>query len=461
MPYAIDLFCGAGGMSEGLIQAGFHILFSSDISEDVEKTYTQRHEQLGLRQGENTYFQRTDISSLNGNQIFSAIQGLDIFNGKNIPEIDAIFGGPPCQGFSLAGRRTKNDPRNMLFREYVRIIEEVRPKYVVMENVTGFLNTRLDGFVSVTNLKYPEGSLVTNILEEELTHIGYIVLPVQVLDASDFGVPQRRKRAIFMAYRKDQPPISYPSPSSDYSIPVTVEQAISDLIITGTKYPKSSNYQIDSMKGRTPQIIKADSTEIVFGKPISHNGPPINHEISRHSNAVVQRFSLYREGENTAALTQRLMSHGVEDVLFTYPDLLMECFEAQSEYDSLVELAKALEDASADISIVKLFISKKGNRYRYDRSSPATTVLTLPDDFIVPFENRIPTVRELARLQSFDDSLVFKGKRTTGGPRRKVEVPQYTQVGNAVPPLLAKAVALQVIEALKSKKEDGMSTTLL
>lgn len=452
MPYAIDLFCGAGGMSEGLIQAGFHILFSSDISEDVEKTYTHRHEQLGLRQGDNTYFQRADISSLSGKQIFKAIQSLKIFSGKDLPEIDAIFGGPPCQGFSLAGKRDKNDPRNMLFKEYIRIIEEIRPKYVVMENVTGFLTTKLDGFVGIQGTIYPDSSFVTNILKDELTSVGYTILPIQVLDASNFGVPQRRKRAIFMAYRKDQTPISYPSISPDNSAIVTVEEAISDLIISGSKSSKTSKYQIESTRGRTPRVLKADSSGIIFGKPLAHDESPVNHEVSRHSNAVTQRFSLYREGESATALIQRLMHHGLEDVLFNYPDLLMECFAAQKEYDSPVTLAQALENASADISIVKLFISKKGNRYRYDRSLPATTVLTLPDDFIVPFENRIPTVRELARLQSFDDSLIFKGKRTTGGPRRKVEVPQYTQVGNAVPPLLAKAVALQVINALNSKK---------
>ncbi|MGE6555409.1 DNA cytosine methyltransferase [Exiguobacterium artemiae] len=458
MPYAIDLFCGAGGMSEGLLQAGFHILFSSDISEDVEKTYTHRHEQLGLYQGENTYFQRADISSLSGEQIFNAIQDLKIFTGKHIPEIDAIFGGPPCQGFSLAGRRAKNDPRNMLFREYVRIIKEIRPKYVVMENVTGFLYTKLDGFVGVTDTNYPEGSLVTHILEEELTRIGYVVLPVQVLDASEFGVPQRRRRAIFMAYRADQAPISYPSPSSGNT--VTVEEAISDLIISGVKHTDLSAYQLNSLNGRTPRVLKADSSGIIFGEPLAHVGPPSNHEVSRHSKVVTQRFSLYREGENTVALTQRLMGQGVTDVLFNYPDLLMECFEAQNDYHSISALATAIEEASADISIVKLFISKKGNRYRYDRSLPATTVLTLPDDFIVPFENRIPTVRELARLQSFDDSLFFKGKRTTGGPRRKIEVPQYTQVGNAVPPLLAKAVAKQVLEALNAEKKGNASVTL-
>ena len=104
MPYAIDLFCGAGGCSEGLLQAGFHILFSSDISEMVEVTYKNRHRQLGLIQGENTWFERADIKNLTGDYIRERISSLSMFKDKAMPEIDVIFGGPSCQGFSRAGR---------------------------------------------------------------------------------------------------------------------------------------------------------------------------------------------------------------------------------------------------------------------------------------------------------------------------------------------------------------------
>lgn len=131
MPYAVDLFCGAGGCSEGLIQAGFHILFSSDISDMVEVTYKHRHEQLGLIQGKNTWFERSDIRDLTGDDIRKHIMALEIFRGKEMPEIDLVIGGPSCQGFSRAGRRDKSDPRNMLFGEYVRVINEIKPKYII------------------------------------------------------------------------------------------------------------------------------------------------------------------------------------------------------------------------------------------------------------------------------------------------------------------------------------------
>jgi DNA (cytosine-5)-methyltransferase 1 len=450
LPYAIDLFSGAGGMSEGLIQAGFHILFSNDISVDVERTYTTRHHELGLEQGVNTYFHRGDISELTGDFIFQSIQNLAIFQGHEIPNIDAIFGGPPCQGFSLAGRRQRNDPRNMLFGQYIRVISEIEPNYVVMENVEGFLNTRLDGFIGLDNHVYPDDTLVTAILHDELSQIGYNVLPVRVLDASQFGVPQRRKRVIFMAYRNGITPLEYPEPNLNAD-PITVREAIGDLIINNQRRqevnPNLTNYQISSIQGRTPRVIAADHNGIEFGNPIPME-QHINHETSNHSLVVSERFRLYLEGENTPDLMSRMQTEGAPLIRLNCPNLLENCFASQNEYEDYETFVQQIENGTISVDILKKLLSKKGNRLKYDPNEPAPTVVTLPDDFINPFENRIPTVRELARIQSFDDSFIFNSKRTTGGPRRRFEVPQYTQVGNAVPPLLARAVALKVIGAI-------------
>ena len=171
MPYAVDLFCGAGGCSEGLIQAGFHILFSSDISDMVEVTYKHRHEQLGLIQGKNTWFERSDIRDLTGDDIRKHITELEIFKGKEMPEIDLMIGGPSCQGFSRAGRRDKSDPRNMLFGEYVRVINEIKPKYIVLENVEGFVDMQFMGYKGITGIEYPDGSVTPFILRSELNEI--------------------------------------------------------------------------------------------------------------------------------------------------------------------------------------------------------------------------------------------------------------------------------------------------
>ena len=194
MPYAIDLFCGAGGCSEGLIQAGFHILFSSDISDMVEVTYRNRHMQLGLIQGQNTWFERSDIKDLTGDIIRKRIEGLELFSEKTMPDIDLMIGGPSCQGFSRAGRRDKSDPRNMLFGEYVRVINEVRPKYIVLENVEGFVDMQFIGYKGITGIKYPDGSVTPYILRSELSEIGYDTLEPKILNAADYGVPQRRNR---------------------------------------------------------------------------------------------------------------------------------------------------------------------------------------------------------------------------------------------------------------------------
>lgn len=291
MPYAIDLFCGAGGCSEGLIQAGFHILFSSDISDMVEVTYKHRHEQLGLIQGENTWFERADIKDLTGKDICTHIKNLKIFEGKDMPEIDLMIGGPSCQGFSRAGRRDKADPRNMLFGEYVRVINEIRPKYIVLENVEGFVDMQFIGYKGITGIEYPDGSVTPNILQNELNEIGYDTLEPKILNAADYGVPQRRNRIIFIGYRKGLKAPKYPEPTVQPNEQLSLLDAISDLItdpqIKRKVNKKLSQFQIDSRNGRTPGI---------DGKPIPVK-KQYNTELSRQTEIVKERFELFEQGE--------------------------------------------------------------------------------------------------------------------------------------------------------------------
>ncbi|MBE7122358.1 DNA cytosine methyltransferase [Bacillus cereus] len=519
--YAIDLFCGAGGFSEGIIQAGFHIVFSSDRSEHVMATYMNRHEQLGLIDGENTHFELADVRDLDGELIFNRIKSLPIFlnNPLNKGEIDAIFGGPPCQGFSRAGKKDPNDPRNMLFHEYVRIISEVEPRYVVMENVEGFMDTRLTDFRSLQeDVVYAGEHFVSDILQNELNLIGYNVLQPQILNAADYGVPQRRKRAIFIAYRNGENEPNYPVPTTpEEHQKVTVLQAIGDLIINGEDLEiDNTDYINASMIGRTPD------TE---GNPLRGNDNPLNHETSTHSTNIIERFSLFRQGESARNLESRIRAEGIN--LAEFPALLMECtfnanintnreilrklaleFELNinvesnlwlinisklvanmflaEDRDDMTELdrlmpklkdrLKCTEDQAVDFyvqcrqrlntniaadelinrfvegnvgsELMKSLLTKKNSRIKLDGNSISPTMLTLPDDFIHPYEDRILSVREMARLQSFDDSFEFLGKRTTGGTLRGQEVPQYTQVGNAVPPLLARAIASEIMNAL-------------
>ncbi|WBX81504.1 DNA cytosine methyltransferase [Virgibacillus salarius] len=523
--YAIDLFCGAGGFSEGIIQAGFHIVYSSDKSEHVMETYKHRHEQLGMEHGKNTFFELADIRELEGDNILKKINGLKCFKDKtfSLGEIDAIFGGPPCQGFSRAGRRDPKDPRNMLFREYLRIINEIQPKYVVMENVAGFMDTVLSDFKSLnTEFLYNGDTLVSEILQNELKMIGYNVLEPTLLDASDYGVPQRRNRAIFIAYKNGEGKPEYPEPiTPEPHHKITVLEAIGDLV----ECPESSalknvEYIESSKRGRTKHV---------KGHFIEGKSDPVNHDFAKHSNSVKERFSLYLLEESTKVLENRIRTKGLD--IQKYPNLLMECLfnankdnnkqaikeiaeklnlEANIDSDSWLtnthkliaemyvteekhdlenlnyliskkltgrlncnkELAqtfykyckdrlnkeitkekiiKSFSSGDVDNKLMRSLLTNKNSRIRLNIDSTSPTMLTLPDDFINPFEPRTLTVREMARLQSFDDSFLFKGKRTTGGKKRSEEVPQFTQVGNAVPPLLAKAIALEIKYALEKK----------
>ena len=438
MAYAIDLFCGAGGCSEGLIQAGFHILFSSDISDMVEVTYKHRHEQLGLIQGKNTWFERADIKDLTGEFIWNSIASLEIFKGKELPKIDLMIGGPSCQGFSRAGRRDKSDPRNMLFGEYVRVVKEVKPKYIVLENVEGFTDMQFLGYRGITGIEYLDGSVTPYILRRELHEIGYSTLEPRILNAADYGVPQRRNRIIFIGYRKDLVAPSYPKPTVTPENFLTLQDAISDLIVDDNirkevcKEP--TMYQLESIKGRTPTV---------DGKPIQATEEK-NMELPKQTKVVRERFGLFRQGESGSNLKKRVMEKGID--ISDKPALIKLCSEQfNMDAEEVVDLFKK---GKATKEQAEVLLTKKNIRQRWSSIQPSATVLTIADDYINPWEDRTFSVREMARCQSFDDSFEFLGKRTTGGLRRRVEVPQYTQVGNAVPPLLAKAIAEEILKVL-------------
>lgn len=515
MPYAVDLFCGAGGFSEGILQAGFDIIFSSDKSEMVMKTYVNRHNQLGIIEGRDTHFELTDVRNLKAETIIEEANKLKygrIFKKGNI---DAFFGGPPCQGFSRLGKRDSSDPRNMLFHEYLRLIRDVMPKYVVMENVTGILDMYMLDFPSVLSDNcYVGQHLVKDILKKEIEGIGYTLLDVKVLNAINYGVPQRRNRVVFLAYRNDVKPVSYPKTTSEQ---ITIYDALGDL------YKGSKNYTTEfskaSINGRTPSNLT--------GIPVSRK-KLTNMELPRHDSIVQQRFSLYRQGENKYKAMERLRSKGI-NLLKNSPALFWNSLfilNKNENYNMLLKLIKKekikaenklnnftfinnilskiamfdFENNSLELSnqinrlalklditydmtcklwksfkqeinldkmsksyndelrrgnitdeIGEALFTRKNIRSRLDADTAGPTMVTLPDDFINPYFDRILTVREMARIQSFDDSFEFLGKRTTGGKKRRQEVPQYTQVGNAVPPLLAKAIAKQVLKAVEGK----------
>lgn len=398
----LDLFSGAGGMAEGFLQAGFAIPYASDISEQAKETYTNRHKHLGR----DVKFFQGDINELKSSE------KLEEFLGEDMNNIDVVTGGPPCQGFSLAGRRDENDIRNKLIHSYIEVLATIKPKYFVMENVLGILSSELSNFDGLANTYKNEK--LTDILDKEFEHIGYSHVIHKVMDASHYGVPQKRMRVIFLGTRNDvHPKLEHPEPTSN--LLTSAQSAIEDLESIGigkklTQYNKSpsSSYQLESRRGRTPNI---------DGKPIEAIYL-YNHETSRHTAIVTERFKNLRSGENIRNMLARLSPEQAEKLA-----------------------------------------TKKNNCKKIIADQPSPTVLTLPDDLVHYKKNRIMTVREMARLQSFDDSFEFLGKRTTGGDRRKCETPQYTLVGNAVPPLLAKAIGDEIMKCLiKSEAADTNKT---
>ena len=376
MAYAIDLFCGAGGCSEGLIQAGFDILFSSDISPMVQKTYMHRHEQLGLIQGKNTWFECADIRNLTGEQIWKHIKELECFNNgkKQAPtDIDLIIGGPSCQGFSRAGRRDKNDPRNMLFGEYVRVISQIRPKYIVLENVEGFMDMQFIGYVGLNGTRYPDGSVTPFLLRSELKEIGYNTLEPKILNAADFGVPQRRRRAIFIGYRNDVKEPSYPKPTHE-GHHISLQDAIGDLIRDqkiASNIPESK-YQKESKKGRTPTK---------EGKPISVKNNLTCTELSTITDVVSERFSLFKQGESGTNLRKRVKEEGID--LTGKIALLKLCSEKIGLSEK--QIIKLFREGSPSDEQIDVLLTKKNIRQRWDPTQPSATIVSIADDYICPW----------------------------------------------------------------------------
>ena len=376
----LDVFSGAGGMAEGFLRAGFSIPYASDISAQAKETYVNRHKQLGYE----VEFLNDDLNKI--------LNDKEIINDLQAQSFDVIIGGPPCQGFSNAGKRKQEDKRNLLVKGYLKMINLIRPKVFVMENVVGMESFIFNDFVGIKGKKYSRRKIV-DILTEEFGDLGYTVNRV-VLNASDYGVPQNRRRVFFLGSYDGVVGIKTPNKHNRI---VSAYDALEDLVSGRI----GSDYQKESITGR----VKGANGKSIKRKKITNN------EKTVHTNLTTERFKLIRPGGS-----------------------LKEAFSLLDEMEK------------------EKYKTKKNNCKRLCPDTPSPTVVTLPDDYVHYSEDRIMTVRELARLQSFDDSFEFLGKRTTGGDRRKVETPQYTLVGNAVPPLLAYAVACSVKEALDESK---------
>lgn len=338
----IDLFCGCGGFSLGFERAGFNVLLGIDVWKDALSTFISNHKDSRILEA--------DLS------VLSPEETVPLIGGKNI---DVIIGGPPCQGFSIAGKRIVNDLRNKLYKNFVHFVEYYKPKAFVMENVPNILSIG--------------GGIVRDSVLSDFSRLGYTV-EYQVLTASDYGVPQNRRRAIFVGLQNGGH-FKFPLPYDTQK--VTAEEALSDL--PENSLEDGSLYTCEP-KSQYQQLMRQNSSAVN------------NHQATIHNQRTIDIISLVPDGGN-------------------YKDLPEELRETRKVHIAWTRLNSKKPSFTIDT----------GHRHHFHYCY-----------------NRIPTARESARIQSFPDDFYFTCSRTS----------QLKQIGNAVPPLMAEAIARVLLAQL-------------
>ncbi|WP_417874099.1 DNA cytosine methyltransferase [Xanthomarina gelatinilytica] len=388
----IDLFSGCGGLSLGLHNAGWKGIFA--IEKSIDAFETLEHNLIKKKK----HFDWPSWLEQKNHDINDVLDK----NSDNLTQlrgkVDLVAGGPPCQGFSMAGRRIENDSRNDLINSYIKFIDYVRPKLIFFENVKGFTL----GFKK--NDK--KGKAYSKYVVEELEKLGYTVRG-KLIDFSNYGIPQKRTRFILVGIQKEfieeKPNINKDSffkeiennkeaflVNKNLTINPSLENAISDLL--------QSNGEIQSSD--TPNFkegvygVKLSNYQRYCRRFLKSSSKVDSHRFAKHTTTVKNRFQI--------AINEKL---------------------SNKEYKERFNL-------------------KKSSTKILEANKPTPTITTLPDDYIHYCEPRIMTVREYARIQSFPDTYKFKGKYTTGGKRRTQEVPRYSQIGNAIPPLFGEQAGL-------------------
>ncbi|MDO6748049.1 DNA cytosine methyltransferase [Gilvimarinus sp. 1_MG-2023] len=511
----IELFAGCGGLSLGLEKAGFNLVLANELSpmaaetfaynffgEDLEnyavvgrvpesvKWLSSKYDTIDIskRLRENPFqfpgidegFSDIDsnIESMKGKLVVGSIVELNkllekrtslrmaIRDGYGAGGIDLVSGGPPCQSFSMAGLRKKDCDKNVLPWEFAKFVKMIKPRFAVLENVTGILRAFTEGGV-----RYHAWFEVAKAFAE----IGYVPLCLHV-NARLAGVPQNRPRFLMIGarldfYRSLRPNLndsekllfSYgekfvgkvrKNPESvgledlkyfdvlrDKDLDLMKKSFLSDLVIKNQVSVKDA---LDDIKFSNPsgksRFVKSVNREFSF---LKKRKEIFNHEPRNNSDSVRRRFRIYQIIKKCSKATER-------EALQVLKGMSSELSERA--WGELREYRFLLKDGSYKLfrhgeksNLIEFFhahTTKKRTQNALDSKLPAPAALSIPDDacHYDEAELRTLTVREMARIQSFPDDFVFRSKVTTGGQMRRYEVPQYTQVGNAVPPLLGLAV---------------------
>jgi len=393
----IDLFSGCGGLSLGLHNSGWKGIFAIEKSPDAFDTL-----KYNLINKKNHFNWPYWLEKKN-HDINQILEDYSKELTSLVGKIDLVAGGPPCQGFSMAGRRVENDSRNDLINSYIKFIELVKPKLIFFENVKGFTL----GFKN-NNKK---GIAYSTYVVGQLEKLGYSVKG-QLIDFSKYGIPQKRTRFILVGiqnklvdenvnlnkktfFEKIKDNKKQFLINKNLVLNPTLEDAISDLLESnGTIKSETPNFR-SGIYGE-----KKSNYQKYIRKYKKNTSIVDSHRFVKHTDVVKARFKI--------ALNENLTS---------------------KEYRQRFKLKK---------SSTKILEAKK----------PTPTITTLPDDYIHYCEPRIMTVREYARIQSFPDSYQFKGKYTTGGCKRIQEVPRYSQIGNAIPPLFSEQAGIALKELI-------------
>lgn len=378
----IDLFAGCGGLSWGLMRSGWKGIFA--VEKDAFAFATLKHNLIDRKK----HFQWPEWFPVGAHDVDEVLSNCRNNLRTLAAKVDLIVGGPPCQGFSVNGKRNEKDRRNGLVDSYVSFVELVKPKLLFFENVRGF---------DMEFSKNGSGMVYSDQVTRRLKKLGYDVHS-EIVNFGDFGVPQRRLRFILVGRSngKAWEFFEHLRDEKDAFLKVkglrakrSVAQAISDLERQHgeTDCPDSKSFrsgQYAPARNQYQKLMRAGCARRI----------PDSHRFPKHRDDIVARF---------------------EEILKSAPRNKQLSGDLRSKY----ELKKR--------SITPL-----------DESLVCPTITSLPDDYIHYAEPRVLTVRECARIQSFPDEFEFRGKYTSGGDRRAKEVPRYTQVGNAIPPLFAE-----------------------
>lgn len=396
----LDLFSGCGGFSNGFIKQNFTIKGAIEFDKEIALTYQKNHPDTKIFIG--------DIRKLNIEEV------------KNeLGDIDVIIGGPPCQGFSIAGKRDINDQRNTLPLEFIKYVEYFNPKIFVMENVKGLVSM-------------DKGRVLKHFLEQ-FEAIGYKV-KYKVLNCSDYEIPQIRERIFIVGVRNDIP-LDFSFPEKSERI-ITLGEAIGDIEQIGS-FEETQQYNHDMyfpVDKKTYELLGEGNflCDLRHGENHVHSWEiSLKGECSPKEISILNAISENRRKKKYGNKDGNPLS--IEDIkeLTNYDDI-------SSEIKNLIRMEYLEEiDGKYDIHDRKINIGLR----IFDRNKPVNTITTLSganSSYAHYSQPRNFTVREVARLQTFDDNFIFYGNISS----------QYRQVGNAVPPKMAEKIAEQVKKIL-------------